>query len=467
MRRGVTVSLTHPPLPGPWAEADRGARLRTVSIAVPALRVRVTGVRSAISARRARWCSSSSAVQWMIRSIRSLRSGPSVLRNRRARTAQLAELPPFPAGIHPEGGRGALHQRGQQQLVGVGPTVLAADRPSFVGHEVVSTGAHLAAVSLDIHHVDRGERLLAIRIPHRFVHRTFVAPNRDPGALSRRSPPCESGGVGTITGMNGRSLSDRAGSRRPFPWLNTDTWIMIAAVVAPVAVAVALTPWRSRSDTADNALILVVVIVAVASTGRRPAAAVSALAAALSFDFFLTRPYQSLRISRNSDLVTETLLLVVGLSVGELAARGRRHRDAASNSRQQVAQLHRITELAATGSDPDSVALAAASELRTLLSLRSCRFTRRLPEGLTAKIAPDGKVIIGTETWSTGTLGLPTRMVDLPVRGGGWVLGHFLLDPTPGRARPPGGPHVAVAIADQVGAAAAAEESAAGGPGRC
>ncbi len=241
---------------------------------------------------------------------------------------------------------------------------------------------------------------------------------------------------------------------------------MIAAVVAPIATAVALTPWRGRTDTADNALVLVVVIVAVASTGRRAAAAVSALAAALSFDFFLTRPYQSLRISRSSDLVTEMLLLVVGLSVGELAARGRRHRDAASTTRRQVAQLHRITELAASGCDTGSVAMAAASELRSLLSLRSCRFTRRPPEGLTARIGPGGEVFVGTEQWSTGTLGLPTRTVDLPVRGGGWVLGHFLLDPQPGVPVPPDDLTVAVAIADQVGAAAAAEEFAADGPDR-
>ncbi len=54
----------------------------------------------------------------------------------------------------------------------------------------------------------------------------------------------------------------------------------------------------------------------------------AALVAALAFDYFLTRPYGSFRITGHADLVTGILLLVVGLAVGELAARGRRHRDA-------------------------------------------------------------------------------------------------------------------------------------------
>ena len=63
------------------------------------------------------------------------------------------------------------------------------------------------------------------------------------------------------------------------------------------------------------------------------------------------------------------------------------------------------------------------------------------------------------QTWSTGDLGLPTQSVDLPVRSGGWLLGHFLLTPTPGKPVSPDRLLVAVTIADQVGAALAADES--------
>jgi hypothetical protein len=241
--------------------------------------------------------------------------------------------------------------------------------------------------------------------------------------------------------------------------------ILAAAVVAPLAVAAALTPLRSRLDSADNALILVVVIVAVASTGRRAAAAVAALVSALSFDFFLTRPYYSLRITRHQDLITELLLLVVGLAVGELAARGRRHRDAAGEGRHQLALLHSVTELAATGQDPELVVASAAVELQELLQLRDCRFTWHDPKGATAKVTPGGELTIGGESWSTEDLGLPTRAVDLPVRSGGWLLGHFLLTPSPGVPISHERLLVAVTIADQVGSALAADDFGAPVPG--
>ena len=239
--------------------------------------------------------------------------------------------------------------------------------------------------------------------------------------------------------------------------VSVGTWVMLAAVVAPIVTAVVLIPWRSQLDTADTALFLVVVIVAVASTGRRMAAATAALVSALSFDFFLTRPYQSFRITSHSDFITEILLLVVGLAVGELAARGRHHRDAAWQGRRQMAQLHSVTELAATGKDPQVVVATASRELLELLFLRDCRFTAHGTEQAVARVTPDGHVTVGQDTWSTDDLGLP-RNVDLPVRSGGWLLGHFLLTPTPGKPVSSDRLIVAVAIADQVGVALAGED---------
>jgi len=236
-----------------------------------------------------------------------------------------------------------------------------------------------------------------------------------------------------------------------------ERWIMAAAVGAPIAAALALIPWRGHLDTADNALILVVVIVAVASTGRRLAAAVSALVSALAFDYFLTRPYYSFRITRTSDLITELLLLVVGLAVGELAARGRRHRRAATTGRAQVAQLHSVTEMAATGRDPMEIASAASRELEQLLSLRDCRFSTRPDTGVKGQIQPDGTVVVGAIEWAVSDLGLPTHGVDLPVRGHGQVVGHFTATPITGVPIPRENLLVAVAIADQVGSAVVAD----------
>ena len=235
-------------------------------------------------------------------------------------------------------------------------------------------------------------------------------------------------------------------------------WIALAAVAGPIAMALALTPWRGHLDTGDNALFLVLVIVAVASTGRRLAAAVAALTSALAFDFFLTRPYNSLRITSHQDLITELLLLVVGLAVGELAARGRTHRVAATERSDELALLHSVTELAASGQDARVVIDAALAGLQQLLDLRDCHFTRHDPGHIAARITPKGELLVGGGSWTTEDLGLPTRRVDLPVRGNGWLLGHFLLTPTPGHRVASGQLLVAVAIADQVGSVLAADD---------
>ena len=232
------------------------------------------------------------------------------------------------------------------------------------------------------------------------------------------------------------------------------SWLPLLAVLGPVVVALALTPWRDRLAGADDALILVVVIVAVATAGYRWAAALCALSAALSFDVFLTRPYGSFRITRTSDLVTELLLLVVGLAVGDLAARGRTHRTAATEGRHQLAVLHAVSELSAGGQDPTDVARAAAEGLVPLLGLRSCLFADE-DGGVAARVEPDGAVRIGSVVWPTDDLGLPHRGADLPVRAGGEVLGHFLLVPEPGARVPSEHMRMAVAVADQVGAALA------------
>ena len=182
------------------------------------------------------------------------------------------------------------------------------------------------------------------------------------------------------------------------PALAGDWRITLAALILPVAAAMALTPGRGHLDTADNALILVVVIVAVASTGRRTAALLAALTSALAFDFFLTRPYESFRISNDQNLITEILLLVVGVVVGELAARGRAHRADASDRRSELVLLHAVTELVASGQDSRTVIDTALAGLQQLLSLRDCHFTRHDPGRIAARITPDGHLTVGGES---------------------------------------------------------------------
>jgi K+-sensing histidine kinase KdpD len=223
-------------------------------------------------------------------------------------------------------------------------------------------------------------------------------------------------------------------------------------VVGPVAVALLLTIGRGHLSSADNALILVVVTVAVASAGNRWAAAIAALVSAASFDFLLTRPYESFRISNGTDTTTEVLFVVVGLIVGELAALGRKYRNAASEGSHGLASVHALAEQIANGEEPDFVMIAVATELQQLLSLADCRFVWDQPSGKGARIESDGTVRLNPLIWPSSLIGLPTHQVELPVRAAGRVLGTFLLTPTPTVPVSHDRCLVAVALADQLGA---------------
>jgi hypothetical protein len=111
----------------------------------------------------------------------------------------------------------------------------------------------------------------------------------------------------------------------------------------------------------------------------------------------------------------------------------------------------------AAGDEPHLLLMAAATQLRQLLALRDCAFTRHELAAITTCVTTEGNVAVGRELWPTGDLGLPTKQVHLPVRGNGKTLGYFVLTPTPGYPIPRQRLLVAVSIADLVGAAMATD----------
>src|ERR1700751_1986892 len=106
-------------------------------------------------------------------------------------------------------------------------------------------------------------------------------------------------------------------------YLTRDRVAIAAAVLAPLAAAAILLPWRGSWSNTNVALLLVGVVVAVAATGNRVAGAVAAIGAAVWFDFFFTTPYEHFSIRHSSDVTPVVLLLVVGVVVSQLAARAR------------------------------------------------------------------------------------------------------------------------------------------------
>src|SRR5437016_3896252 len=90
-----------------------------------------------------------------------------------------------------------------------------------------------------------------------------------------------------------------------------------------LAVAAALVGVRDHLNNANVALILLTIVVTAAIVGGRGAGLTVAFVSSLSFNFFHTAPYESLRINRSNDVLTVALLFVSGLIVGEVA--NRRH----------------------------------------------------------------------------------------------------------------------------------------------
>jgi K+-sensing histidine kinase KdpD len=237
-----------------------------------------------------------------------------------------------------------------------------------------------------------------------------------------------------------------------------DAVAVLAGLVAPLALAAILVPFRTGFPNTDAALALILVVVAVAANGYRPAGYLAAVSAAAWFDFFLTRPYERFTITRREDLETTLLLLVIGVAVTELAVWGRRQHAAASRRAGYLDGIHAAAQAVASGASPSALIDQVASQLTRVLSLESCRFQYGAAGlGQPARMAHDGSVTVGHRTWAVDTEGFPPGTdTELLVEGGGVFQGRFLMTPSPG-ARPALEQRLlALALADQVGAALAA-----------
>lgn len=257
--------------------------------------------------------------------------------------------------------------------------------------------------------------------------------------------------------------------RRPLPDGDEQASIAIAGLV-PILVGALLVPLRSHVGVADLALVLMAVVVLAALAGGRAAGAVAALTATLSFDFFLTRPYLTLRIASRDDIETALILLVVGTAVGQYAARFRAARQSGDRARQGVTGIHRVAELAVSGADPERVIDACRRELSALVELRECRFEPASPHDAPShdrlpRLERDGTIARPRGPISVVRLGrgagteIPEGGLELTVLSEGRTTGRFVLVPEPGEGLDPERGRIAVALADQVGLALAGASS--------
>jgi hypothetical protein len=234
------------------------------------------------------------------------------------------------------------------------------------------------------------------------------------------------------------------------------SWFAIAVGgLAPIVVAVLLVPLRDEIDNANLALILVLVVVVVASLGGRRAGALAAVTSTLGFDFFLTRPFLSARVESADDIETLLILLAVGLVVGELASRARHARRDQEVAAAAVQRVHRVADAVAQGRPLPDVLTAVQTELGDMFGLWDCWL--ELPPFLWVipRMDRGGTVDGGGHEWRESGFTLPRDGVELPVVARGDQVARLVMLAAPDTPASLDQRVVAVALADQLGAAMA------------
>jgi Domain of unknown function (DUF4118) len=229
--------------------------------------------------------------------------------------------------------------------------------------------------------------------------------------------------------------------------------LVVGAIAVPVAVSLAVVPFRSNVPAATVALGLAIVVSLVAAVGTRVTAVIAAVSAALCFDILFTKPYGSFSISNAADVETAALLLVGGLIVGQLSARNRSNKGLAVQGSIDLGRVQGIAELMASGAGPDEVVAAVGVELQSLLGLRSSRFETSFPDTPGPTIERNGGVSWGRFWWGVPTLGLPGKEITLVVENQQRRRGRYVLIAEPGAKVTRDKLLTAVTLADQAGAA--------------
>lgn len=237
--------------------------------------------------------------------------------------------------------------------------------------------------------------------------------------------------------------------------IRRDPLAVLAAVAAPLLLTLILVPFRTSLPNTDAALVLILVVVAVAAIGYRLAGVLAAVSAAAWFDFLLTRPYEQFAITRAADIETTVLILVIGMAVTEIAVWGRRQHVAASRRAGYLEGINAAAEAVAVGGSPSALIDQVCAQLTRLLTLRSCRFEYGVAGlGRPARLQHDGRLVPAGAS-DVERDGLPGD-TELLVENHGILQGRLLMSPQPGSRATLEQRLVAVAFADQVGAALAA-----------
>jgi len=150
-------------------------------------------------------------------------------------------------------------------------------------------------------------------------------------------------------------------------------------VAVSLLIGILIEPFRRTIGLENVTIVYLATVVVTAAFGGRAAGLFTAVAAALSYDFFLTTPYHSLVIDSPAQVITVALLLATGLAAG-LAGRARRHLTLAVDEQAElIGLLNTVAQAAADGDNADQI---AAERIRRLLDAHRVAIQRTRDTGM-------------------------------------------------------------------------------------
>jgi len=115
--------------------------------------------------------------------------------------------------------------------------------------------------------------------------------------------------------------------------------------LAAMLLGVVLVPLRDVTSASNFAFPFMALTMAVAQLGGRRSAVVTALVSVLSWDFFLTRPYLTLRIASKHEIISFVGLAACGLVAAAFGSRSRRKAVDLGATRAHLDLLHETVGL--------------------------------------------------------------------------------------------------------------------------
>lgn len=213
--------------------------------------------------------------------------------------------------------------------------------------------------------------------------------------------------------------------RRPL----SDSEVIGGASGAIVALVVAgvMGGFRGEVTHANAALMLALVTIAAATIGGRWAGGATALAGALGFDYFLTKPYDSLAIKDGSEIITTILLFIVGIAVGQIVGQRVQAERGKRDGTEEVGGLFRVARLVSDGAPLGDVVGAVETEVAAVLLVPGCTYTLLPPDLPRPRMDETGRIDAAYVHVEDG-FALPSEGVAVPVRSAGATVGWLVCD---------------------------------------